>query len=60
MEVISDTDGSFEVITSSNNQARFQVLVFISVLRLMCLMVPFYFGLTSHEDQAKVLLFNIP
>ena len=50
MEVISDTDGSFEVITLSNSQARFQVLVFIPVLRLMCKTVPFYmyFGLTSH------------
>lgn len=58
MEVINNTDSSFEVITLSNSQARFQVLVFIPVLRLMYLTVPFYFGLVSHQDQ--FLLFNIP
>lgn len=60
MEVINNTDSSFEVITLSNGQARFQVLVFIPVLRLMCLTVPFYCGLTSDQDQLKFLLFNIP
>ena len=51
MAVINNTDSSFEVITLSNSQARFQVLVFIPVLRLMCLTVPFYYGMTSHQDQ---------
>lgn len=34
MAVIDNTDSSFEVITLSNGQARFQVVVFIRVLRL--------------------------